>query len=77
MTSKFLEEVSHLVFNGVDSGYFPVWKEIPKNYQKNFKDWVAIYKQQTFEGYWKRGWELYCAEYIAFLLREKAKEVEK
>lgn len=48
------------------------WVNISSKVQKDFKSWVATYKQQNWEGTWARAWEIYDREYIAFLLTDLA-----
>lgn len=57
--------------------YSAPWKQIPKKYQKDFKSWIAEYKQQSWDGMWEKGWFNYQYEYLRFLIDMRLMEDEK
>lgn len=71
---QFLEDLKKMIAEKGTEWDAP-WKQVPRKYQKDFKSWVGQYMQQSFEGYWHRGWEMYHRKYIVFLLDQKIEEL--
>ena len=52
------------------------WKLVPEWIQKDFADWLASYKQQSWEGNEGRGWFIYEREYLKSELQLKIEELK-
>jgi len=48
--------------------YPSTWEQIPQEHKMNFREWVAVKKEQSWEGMEERGWEIYQREYMRFLI---------
>ena len=73
MNEQFLLDlIEMLAEHGTE--YSAPWKQVPKEYQEEFKSWVAEVKQQTWDGMWEKGWYNYHLEFLVFLIKQKLME---
>lgn len=65
MSEDLLAALSRMI--NEDGTPFPApWRQVPEKYKKDFKAWVAEYKQQHWDGMWEKGWYNYQFEYLRF-----------
>ena len=51
--------------------YAAPWSQVPLVYRRQFMDWTANVKQQTWDDMRERGWSYYQFEFLAYILERE------